>query len=127
MWKHSDWNKKTKVIVTSLFLVGILVGKTNKSSDSTSSSSVNDSGMNDSSMYGTYSDFSGWSSNISGKVVVREDSWMYYINDNNNVTTTEGITKGTELYDEYGRNKVGYIDSGKVYIYYVNSFYPVGK
>ena len=28
MWKHSDWNKKTKVIVTSIFLIGAIFSKT---------------------------------------------------------------------------------------------------
>jgi len=34
MWKHSDWNNKTKVIITSIFLIGAIFSKTDESSDS---------------------------------------------------------------------------------------------
>ena len=118
MWKHSDWNNKTKVIITSLFLIVGIFSKTDESSDSK---------INESSIYGMYSDFSRWNSSITGKVVVNKDSWMYIINDNNSITTKRGKTNGSSLLDEYGMNKVGYISMGKVYVYYLNGFYPVGK
>ena len=118
MWKHSDWNKKTKVIVTSIFLIGAIFAKTDESSDSK---------INESSIYGMYSDFSRWNSSITGKVVVNKDSWMYIINDNNSTTSKKGKTNGSNLLDEYGINKVGYISMGKVYVYYLNGYYPVGK
>lgn len=123
MWKHSDWNNKTKVIITSLFLIVGIFSKTDESSDS----KINESSINESSIYGTYSDFSRWNSSITGKVVVNEKSWMYIINDNNSITTKRGKTNGSSLLDEYGMNKVGYISMGKVYVYYLNGFYPVGK
>ena len=123
MWKHSDWNNKTKVIITSLFLIAGIFSITDESSDS----KINESSINESSIYGTYSDFSRWHSSITGKVVVNEKSWMYIINDNNSITTKRGKTNGSDLLDEYGMNKVGYISMGKVYVYYLNGFYPVGK
>lgn len=118
MWKYSEWNNKTKAIVTAIILIGVIFVKTDESSDSK---------INESSIYGVYSDFSRWNSSITGKVVVNKNSWMYIINDNNSTTSKRGKTNGSNLLDEYGMNKVGYISMGKVYVYYLNGYYPVGK
>lgn len=93
-------------------------GKTTKTRYSSSESSdVN----------GYYSDFSGWYGGISGGISVRGGSWSGNINDNGSVTSYRGSVSGTDLLDEYGMNKLGYISGNKVYIYYLNGYYPVGK
>ena len=132
MWKNQFWTKKTRWIVTVFFgLLAISMASKDKTSspssysDSSSTSNESSSSSNDS--YGVYSDFSGWYQGISGKVNVDSSSWAAYILDNGNISNYKGITNGTDLMDEYGVNKLGYLSGDKVYIYYLNGYYPVGR
>jgi predicted small secreted protein len=110
---------KTKIKVLVIVLFSVLITSCGNSSSG--------SGKSKSSIYGTYSDFSDWNSGISGKVSVNTGSWSYYIKDNGRVIANKGKTKGSQLLDEYGLNKLGYVSGGEVYIYYLNGYYPVGR
>ncbi len=80
-------------------------------------------------IYGSYSDFSAWYGfiHISGRFTVNESTWSGRINDGNTVVRYSGKTQGSNLYDDNGLHRLGYISQGKLYIYYLNNYYPVGR
>lgn len=105
-----------KSTVVLFFLSTIISCKENSSNSS-------DTGSN---IYGNYSDFSSWSSGISGYFNLNSSTWSGYINDNDDITNYSGRTNGKDLIDEYGQ-RLGYISGEKMYIYYLNNYYPVGR
>jgi hypothetical protein len=131
MWKNQMWTKKTRIIISVFIILSVVVATSNENSNSfsniSSSSSSSSSSSDNSDIYGEYSDFSNWYSGISGKIIVNSSSWSGYISDNGDFTRYKGITNGTDLLDETGTAKIGYLSDGKVYIYYLNSFNPVGR
>lgn len=113
-------SKKQKVV----FLVAIIaIGYIGSSQSGSSSSSSSNS-----SPYGKYSDFSEWKSGYSGFVNVRESDWEGFIRYQGRVENTfKGKTKGSDLMDEYGMNRLGYVSDGTLYLYYMGGWGEIGK
>ena len=125
VWKKSDWSKKNKVIATICIIVLIGLGQTDLGQTSYSS---NNSSNNSSSIFGRYDDFSGWRNGYTGFVDVNEGNWRAIIYYNGRTESSfSGKTSGSDLMDEYGMNRVGYIQNGTAYIVYMGGWVEIGK
>jgi hypothetical protein len=112
--------------LTNVFLLLVLLSLSSCNSNNSKSSKTNSSDPN-----GTYSDFSGWFSGVSGSFNVNSSTFSGYINDNNNIERYSGRTIGKDLVQEVegtGQEvKIGYISGDKLYIWYLGNYQPIGK
>ena len=86
------------------------------------------SSSNTTSIYGRYDDFSDWKNGYTGFVDVDKNNWKAIIYYNNRPESSfNGKTSGSDLMDEYGMNRVGYIKNGTAYIVYMGGWVEIGK
>ena len=87
-----------------------------------------ESSSNSSSIYGRYDDFSRWRNGYTGFVDVDKSDWKTIIYYNGRTeSSSSGKTSGSDLMDEYGMNRVGYIQNGTAYIVYMGGWVEIGK